>query len=33
VTDNSSDATKFVTVEDKEILGWLARLGPVSLRK
>ena len=32
VADNSPEATNFVTVEDKEVLDWLARLGPVSLR-
>ena len=31
--DNSPDATNFVTIEDKEVLDWLARLGPVSLHK
>ena len=29
VVDNSPDATNFVTVEDKEVLDWLARLGSV----
>jgi hypothetical protein len=33
VADNSPDAINFVTIEDNEVLDWLARLGPVSLRK
>ena len=32
VADNSPDGINYVAVEDKEVLDWLARLGPVSLR-
>ena len=32
MADNSPDAINYVAVEDKEVLDWLARLGPVSLR-